>query len=80
MYACMTPVGFDTSDKFENHWYKDSWCTVGLHCPRQNAFGSSLKSTRRSLLIQCEKRVDGVEKLEAMLLPRALEVLLSRGS
>ena len=19
MYACMTPVGFDTSDKFENH-------------------------------------------------------------
>ena len=20
MYACMTPVGFDTSDKFENHW------------------------------------------------------------
>ena len=22
MYACMTPVGFDTSDKFENHCYK----------------------------------------------------------
>ena len=21
MYACMTPVGFDTSDKFENHWF-----------------------------------------------------------
>ena len=20
MYACMTPVGFDTFDKFENHW------------------------------------------------------------
>ena len=20
MYAYMTPVGFDTSDKFENHW------------------------------------------------------------
>ena len=20
MYACMTSVGFDTSDKFENHW------------------------------------------------------------
>ena len=20
MYACMTPVGFDSSDKFENHW------------------------------------------------------------
>ena len=20
MYACMIPVGFDTSDKFENHW------------------------------------------------------------
>ena len=22
MYACMTPVGFDTSDKFENHWIR----------------------------------------------------------
>ena len=22
MYACMTPVGFDTSDKFENHWFR----------------------------------------------------------
>ena len=22
MYACMTPVGFDTSDKFENHCSK----------------------------------------------------------
>ena len=22
MYACMTPVGFDTSDKFENHCFK----------------------------------------------------------
>ena len=21
MYACMTPVGFDTSDKFENHCF-----------------------------------------------------------
>ena len=26
MYACMTPVGLDTSDKFENHW---SMSTVG---------------------------------------------------
>ena len=24
MYACMTPVGFDTSDKFENHCTKRS--------------------------------------------------------
>ena len=24
MYACMTPVGFDTSDKFENH------CSISL--------------------------------------------------
>ena len=24
MYACMTPVGFDTSDKFENH------CCIGI--------------------------------------------------
>ena len=23
MYACMTPVGFDTSDKFENHCYSE---------------------------------------------------------
>ena len=23
MYACMTPVGFDTSDKFENHCYNE---------------------------------------------------------
>ena len=22
MYACMTPVGFDTSDNFENHCFK----------------------------------------------------------
>ena len=22
MYACMTPVGFDTSDKFENHCFR----------------------------------------------------------
>ena len=22
MYACMTPVGFDTFDKFENHWLR----------------------------------------------------------
>ena len=28
MYACMTPVGFDTSDKFENHCLSDFfiWC------------------------------------------------------
>ena len=26
MYACMTPVGFDTSDKFENH------CSTPYHC------------------------------------------------
>ena len=24
MYACMTPVGFDTSDKFENHCFTQS--------------------------------------------------------
>ena len=45
-----------------------SWCTVGLHCPSQSAFGSSLKSKRRNLLIQCEKGVDGVGKLAGMLL------------
>ena len=41
---------------------------VGLHCPKHSAFGSSLKQMRRSLLIQCEKRVDGVGKLAASLL------------
>ena len=34
----------------------------------QSAFGSILKPTRRSLLIQCEKRVDGGEKLAAVLI------------
>ena len=29
MYACMTPVGFDTSDKFENHCSK--WCGRFTH-------------------------------------------------
>ena len=28
MYTCMTPVGFDTSDKFENHWLKDKHRTL----------------------------------------------------
>ena len=28
MYACMTPVGFDTSDKFENHCVKQSFCRI----------------------------------------------------
>ena len=27
MYACMTSVGFDTSDKFENHWSNLSFKT-----------------------------------------------------
>ena len=25
MYACMTHVGFDTSDKFENHCFRGIW-------------------------------------------------------
>ena len=32
MYACMTPVGFDTSDKFENHCCRGS----GGVLPRKN--------------------------------------------
>ena len=28
MYACMTSVGFDTSDKFENHWSRYSFAKV----------------------------------------------------
>ena len=35
MYACMTSVGFDTSDKFENHWSKQNvakcFCKVRNH-------------------------------------------------
>ena len=31
MYACMTPVGFDTSDKFENHCSKVYYFTISLY-------------------------------------------------
>ena len=30
MYACMTPVGFDTSDKFENHCSKSLFSVRGM--------------------------------------------------
>ena len=39
MHSCMTLVGFDTSDKFKNHWSSHSSATAltyhlnGLTCP-----------------------------------------------
>ena len=39
MYTCMTPVGFDTSDKFENHWCSE----LRGRSPRRGAWASQLR-------------------------------------
>ena len=48
MYACMTPVGFDTSDKFENHCTKQMWPNVFQKCEITHNF---LLYTPRVLII-----------------------------
>ena len=49
MYACMTPVGFDTSDKFENHCYRHYLLLAPLKLPVPSYCNTCLNATAQPI-------------------------------
>ena len=54
MYACMTPVGFDTSDKFENHSLK---LLMRINCLNYTAVLEMLKTITDDSPIRSSMRI-----------------------